>query len=57
MFRKFVRGLGKNIRWGRFLKTVTAYSAANGEREAEGIEIDNSMIAQGTLSVTEDARA
>ena len=27
-------------------KTVTAYSAANGERKAEGVEIEEGMIAQ-----------
>ena len=52
--------LRKEYPLGRVLKdskTVTAYSTANGENEAEGIEIDNPMVAQGTARVSEDPRA
>ena len=38
-------------------QTVATHPPANGEGEAEGVEIDDSMVAQRTIGVREDARA
>jgi hypothetical protein len=44
MFRKEHPLGGRFTDWES--KTITAYSATNGEREGEGVEVEGGMIAQ-----------